>query len=88
MPRAPVRHLSNAARAPGWDRLRAIDVNISELSPAPDHARRHPAAQIRDLAPKRESRIFWIGSVWPCQPSLSWSRNHPKPDIAQGAVAD
>jgi hypothetical protein len=41
---------SNSARAPGWDRLRAIDVNISELSPAPDHARRHPAAQIRDLA--------------------------------------
>ncbi len=41
---------SNSTREPGWDRLRAIDVNISELSPAPDHARRHPATQIRDLA--------------------------------------
>ncbi len=49
---------SNSARAPGWDRLRAIDVNISELSPAPDHARRHPAAQIRDLARSIETFGF------------------------------
>ena len=34
--------------------------------------------------PKRESPICLFGSVWLCQPSLSWSRNHPKPDIAQG----
>ena len=49
---------SNSARAPGWVRLRAIDVNISELSPAPDHARRHPAAQIRDLARSIETFGF------------------------------
>jgi DNA modification methylase len=51
-------HRSNSTRAPGWDRLRAIDVMISELSPAPDHARRHPAAQIRDLARSIETFGF------------------------------
>ncbi len=49
---------SNSARAPGWDRLRATEARISELSPAPDHARRHPAAQIRDLARSIETFGF------------------------------
>jgi len=34
--------------------------------------------------PKGELRIFQFGSEWPYQPSQSWSRNHPNPDIAQG----
>ncbi len=38
----------------------------------------------RACDPKCESQIFLFGSDWPCQPSLSWSRNHPKPDIARG----
>ena len=49
---------SNSVRAPGWHRLGAINVKISELSPAPGHARRHPAAQIRDLVRSIETFGF------------------------------
>ncbi len=39
--------------------------------------------RMRTYDPKCELRIFWFGSDWICQLSLSWSRNHPKPDVAQ-----
>jgi ParB-like chromosome segregation protein Spo0J len=56
MPQIPSRIGSNSERAPSWDRLDVIEAKIAELVPAPDHARRHPAAQIRDLA--RSIEIF------------------------------
>jgi DNA modification methylase len=49
---------SNTPRAPAWDRLDVIDATVSELTPAPGHARRHPAAQIRDLARSIETFDF------------------------------
>jgi hypothetical protein len=41
---------SNSARQPGWHRLATVDIQIADLAPFPDHARRHSATQIRALA--------------------------------------
>jgi hypothetical protein len=49
---------SNSARQPGWQRLATVDIPIAELAPFPDHARRHPATQIRTLARSIESFGF------------------------------
>jgi hypothetical protein len=58
MSQIPSRIGSNSQRAPSWDRLDVIDAKIAELVPAPDHARRHPAAQIRGLARALETFGF------------------------------
>jgi len=49
---------SNSARQPGWQRLETVDIPIAELAPFPDHARRHPATQIRTLARSIETFGF------------------------------
>jgi len=53
-------HRHNMARAPSWDRFEILEVRIADLVASPQHARRHPRDQIRNLARSIETFGFLV----------------------------